>query len=173
MLIVIAIFIYFAAASESQATAVRSFSSGIPLTRAMMTEFATLPTDALISSAVETLLRTSQRTIPVVDTATGRLAGIVEIGDVVRAVQQPSTAVHISDVMTRDIPTLGQDAELGEAFRILQEKAAPAVGVVDRTARLIGLVTTETLGEMLLLHEASPTVFDGLHARPWGSAPRR
>lgn len=171
MLIVIAIFIYFAAASESQATAVRSFSAGIPLRRAMMTEFATLPTDAPVATAVETFLRTSQRAIPVVDTA-GRIAGIVEIGDVVRAVQEPSSAPQISDVMTKDIPTIGQDAELGDAFRILQEKSAPAVAVVDRTSRLVGLVTLETLGEMLLLHEASPTVFDGFHVQPWGSAPR-
>jgi stage IV sporulation protein FB len=171
MLIVIAIFIYFAAASESQATAVRSFSAGIPLRRAMMTEFATLPTDAPVATAVETFLRTSQRAIPVVDTG-GRIAGIVEIGDVVRAVQEPSSAPQISDVMTKDIPTIGQDAELGDAFRILQEKSAPAVAVVDRTSRLVGLVTLETLGEMLLLHEASPTVFDGFHVQPWGSAPR-
>lgn len=171
MLIIIAIFIYFAAASESQATAVRSFSTGIPLTRAMMTEFTTLPAEASVASAVEAFLRTSQRAIPVVDTA-GRIAGIVEIGDVVRAVQQPSPTANISDVMTRDIPTLGRDAELADAFRILQEKSSPAVAITDQASRLVGLVTLETLGEMLLLHEASPTVFDGLHAQPWGSRPR-
>jgi CBS-domain-containing membrane protein len=79
--------------------------------------------------------------------------------------------------MTKDIPTLSREAELADAFRILQEKTAPAVAVVDSASRLVGLVTLETLGEMLLLHEASPTVFDGLHAQPvhaqpWGSTPR-
>ena len=39
---------------------------------------------------------------------------------------------------------------------MLQEKAAPAVGVVDASGRLVGLVTSETIGEMLMVREAMP-----------------
>jgi len=35
---------------------------------------------------------------------------------------------------------------LDEAFRLLQEKSAPAVAVVDSSERLVGLVTSETIG---------------------------
>jgi stage IV sporulation protein FB len=36
-------------------------------------------------------------------------------------------------------------------MRILQEKAAPAVAVIDAAGRLVGLVTRETVGEMLMI----------------------
>ena len=36
--------------------------------------------------------------------------------------------------MTREVPTIGHRACLEEAIRLLQEKQAPAVGVVDAPA---------------------------------------
>ena len=62
------------------------------------------------------------------------------------------------------MPTIGHRRFLDEAFRILQEKAAPAVAVVDAAGRLVGLVTPETVGEMMLLHEALPK---GTRWGPW------
>ena len=67
LLIFIAIFVYLAAASEAQLVAVRAMSRGVPIGAAMMTQFATLPPDAPIDQAIETLLRTSQNEFPVVD----------------------------------------------------------------------------------------------------------
>lgn len=169
MLIIIAIFIYFAAAAEAQDATVRGFSAGIPVSRAMMTTYSTLPVEATVADAVELLLRTSQRVIPVVDPA-GRLAGTLEIAEVMRALHQ-SAAGSITGVMTTAIPTLDRSAALGDAFRLLQEKSAPAVAIVDSASRLVGLVTLETLGEMLMLHSASPSAFDRLQPRPWTSPP--
>ena len=39
---------------------------------------------------------------------------------------------------------------------MLQEKSAPAVAVVDANGRLVGLVTSETIGEMMMVREALP-----------------
>jgi CBS domain-containing protein len=50
------------------------------------------------------------------------------------------------------------------AFRLLQEKAVPAVGVVDAAGRLTGLVTSETVGQMLLVKDALPK---GGRLGPW------
>ena len=57
---------------------------------------------------------------------------------------------------------------LEDAFRLLQEKSAPAVAVVDAAGRLVGLVTSETIGEMLMLHQALPS---GVRFGPWGPSP--
>jgi CBS domain containing-hemolysin-like protein len=62
------------------------------------------------------------------------------------------------------VPTIGHRRCLEEAFRMLQEKSAPAVAVVDASGRLVGLVTSETVGEMLMLHEALPV---GVRFGPW------
>jgi Zn-dependent protease/CBS domain-containing protein len=165
MLIVIAIFIYFAASAELQATNVRAFSKDLPVARAMITEFSALPAQASVADAVESLLRTSQKVIPVIGEA-GNVLGVLEIGNVVRALQEQDGKLRsVADIMTQGIPTLRQNAKLDEAFRLLQEKTLPAVAVVDDSRRLSGLVTLETLGEMLMLHEASDSVFDRLQSR--------
>jgi stage IV sporulation protein FB len=62
------------------------------------------------------------------------------------------------------VPTIGQRRCLEEAFRMLQEKSAPAVAVVDGAGRLTGLVTSETVGEMMMLHQALPK---GARLGPW------
>ena len=38
------------------------------------------------------------------------------------------------------------------------------MAVIDATGRLVGLVTTETVGEMLMLHQAMPK---GVRLGPW------
>jgi CBS domain-containing protein len=58
--------------------------------------------------------------------------------------------------MTNRIPTVSHRRCLEDAFRLLQEKSVPAVGVVDASEKLVGLVTSETVGEMLMLHQALP-----------------
>jgi hypothetical protein len=67
LLIFIAIFVYLAASSEAHLVATRAMSRGVPVTSAMMTQFATLTLDEHVDAAVQTLLRTRQGEFPVVD----------------------------------------------------------------------------------------------------------
>jgi Zn-dependent protease/CBS domain-containing protein len=164
LLIFIAIFVYLAAASEARLVSLRAMSRGVPVTSAMVTQFATLAPEAHIDEAVETLLRTSQSDFPVVDAA-GRLVGLLGRDGMIRALKQHGPDARVAEVMTSPVPTIGYRQTLEEAFRILQAKSAPAVGVVDAAGRLVGLVTSETLGEMLLVGEAMP---QGVRLRPWG-----
>jgi Zn-dependent protease/CBS domain-containing protein len=163
LLIFIAIFVYLAASSEAQLVAIRAMSRGVPVSAAMMTQFATLAPDEHIDAAVETLLRTSQNEFPVVD-GDGRLAGLLDRGGMIRALKERGPDARVADAMVRDIPTVGHRRCLEEAFRILQEKSAPAVGIVDMAGRLVGLVTSETVGEMLMVREALPK---GVRIGPW------
>jgi Zn-dependent protease/CBS domain-containing protein len=164
LLIFIAIFVYLAASSEAHLVAIRAISRGVPVTAAMMTQFATLTPDEHVDAAVETLLRTSQGEFPVVDGA-GRPVGVLVRNDLIRALKERGPDAKVADAMTAQIPTLGHRHCLDEAFRLLQEKSAPAVGIVDAADRLIGLVTSETIGEMLMVHRAMPA---GFRSGPWG-----
>jgi len=168
ILIFIAIFVYLAAASEAHVVAIRAMSRGIPVTAAMMTQFATLMPDEHVDAAVETLLRTSQGEFPVVD-GDGRPLGVLARNDLIRALKERGPDARVADAMTGGIPTLNKSRCLDEAFRLLQEKSVPAVGIVDMSGRLVGLVTSETIGEMLMLHQAMPT---GMRSGPWGSSGR-
>ena len=154
LLIFIALFVYFAASSEAHAAALRAMSQGIPVTSAMMTRYATLAPDTHIDEAVETLLSTSQSDFPVTDD--GRLVGLLGRNDIVRALKQMGPDARVGQAMTTDIPVIDRTRRLDEALRILQEKSAPAVGIVDAAGRLVGLITTETLGEMMLIGDLAP-----------------
>jgi CBS domain-containing protein len=130
---------------------------------AMITQFATLTPDEHIDAAVETLLRTSQSEFPVVDD--GRhLLGVLGRADMIRALKQLGPDARVAEAMTKDVPTIDNRRCLDEAYRLLQEKAAPAVGVVDVDGRLVGLITSETIGEMLMVRDALPA---GAGFGPW------
>jgi Zn-dependent protease/CBS domain-containing protein len=163
MLIFIAIFVYLAAASEAQVVSLRAMSRDVPVTAAMMTQFATLTADEHIDTAVETLLRTSQNVFPVIDGA-HHLIGVVGRGEIIRSLHELGPSSAVSTVMVKDIPAIERSHRLEEAFRLLQEKGVPAVGVVDLAGRLIGLVTSETIGEMLMMQKALP---QGARLGPW------
>jgi stage IV sporulation protein FB len=155
LLIFIAIFVYLAAASEAHMVGLRAMSRGVPVTAAMVTQFATLKPTAHIDEAVETLLHTSQSEFPVVDEA-GRLVGLLGRADIVRALKARGPNAPVGEAMTTGVPTIGHRQCLDEAFRMLQEKSAPAVGVVDAQGRLVGLITAGTVGEMLMVRDAMP-----------------
>jgi Zn-dependent protease/CBS domain-containing protein len=163
LLIFIAIFVYLAAASEAQVVSLRAMSRDVPVTAAMMTQFAALTPDEHIDAAVQTLLSTSQNVFPVVDGGQ-RLIGVVGRGEIIRALRELGPTAPVSAVMVKDVPTIERSHRLEEAFRLLQEKSVPAVGVVDITGRLVGLVTSETIGEMLMVRRALP---DGASLGPW------
>jgi stage IV sporulation protein FB len=163
MLIFIALFVYLAAGAEAQVVSLRAMSRDVPVTAAMVTQFATLTGSEHIDAAVQTLLQTSQTDFPVVDD-NHRLIGIVGRAEIIKALRQLGPTAPVSDVMVKDIPTVERNHKLEEAFRLLQENAVPAVGVVDYAGRLIGLVTTATIGEMLMVQQSLP---EGAKLGPW------
>lgn len=163
LLIFIAIFVYLAAASEAHMVALRSVSRGVPVTAAMMTRFATLTPDAPIEEAVEALLRTSQGEFPVVDLS-GKPVGLLVRDDIIRALKQLGPDARVAEVMSPELPTVGHRRCLSDAFKLIQEKSAPAVAVVDARGKLIGLVTSETVAEMLMVQNARP---EGVKFGPW------
>ena len=155
ILIFIALFVYLAASSESQMAAVRTMARGVPVTAAMITRLATLTGSEHIDHAVQTLLQTNQTEFPVVD-GEGVLVGVVGRAEMIKALRQYGPDAPVSDVMVKDIPTIDRSHRLEEAFRLLQENAVPAVGVVDHAGRFIGLVTPATVGEMLMVQRSLP-----------------
>jgi stage IV sporulation protein FB len=165
LLIFIAIFVYLAASAEAHAVAMRAMSQGVPVSTAMMTQYATLTPEAHVDEAVETLLRTSQGEFPVVD-GIGKPVGILGRSELIKALKQLGPDARVADAMTPAPPSIGHRQCLEDAFRLLQDKSAPAVVVTDNAGRLVGLVTPETIGEMMMLHEAMPK---GAQFGPWRS----
>src|SRR5664279_3566686 len=155
ILIFIAIFVYLAATSEAHMVALRAASRGVPVSYAMMRQFATLAPQAHLDEAVQALLQTGQGEFPVVDDA-AKPVGVLGRGDLIRAIKTLGPDARVADAMSAELPTIGHRHCLDEAFKLLQQKQAPAVGVTDAGGKLVGLVTSETIAGMMMLQNALP-----------------
>jgi stage IV sporulation protein FB len=151
--------------------ALRAVSRGVPVVAATMTKIATLKPDAPIEEAVQVLLQTSQSEFPVVD-GENRPAGLLTRSDIIRALKELGPDARVKEAMTTDVVTIDRRRPLDEAVRLLQERSAPAVAVVEPDGRLVGLITTETLGELMMVSQAMPEGFNlggraGPKSGPW------
>jgi predicted transcriptional regulator len=72
--------------------------------------------------------------------------------------------------MRSDIPKIHYRKSLEESLRLMQEANSPAVAATDNTGRLVGLLTHETIGEMLMVRSAVPDAFR--FGRLRGNGPR-
>jgi len=153
ILVFIAIFVYLAAAAEAGQVGLMEASRRIPIRRAMVTAFETLGPQSTVDDAASALIRTTQREFPVVDGA-GRLRGFITREAMIGALKATGPQTPVIDVMTTDVPTARPGQSLGIAVRLMQEKQAPLIGVVDGDERLVGYISQENLAEMMMLDAA-------------------
>jgi stage IV sporulation protein FB len=155
ILIFIAIFVYLAASAEAHMVALRSVSRGMPASAATMTQISTLTPDDEIEQAVQTLLKTSQSEFPVLD-GLGKPVGLLDRNGIIRALKELGPDARVGQVMNGELPTVPARSCLADALKLLQEKSAPAVAVVDADGRFTGLITSETVGELMMVRDAMP-----------------
>lgn len=155
LLLFIALFVFLGAQQEAAMAQVKDISRGLRVADAMITEFVTLDERATLADAVEALLRTSQHEFPIVNEA-GDLMGILTRDDMIRAYRRSGPNVPVVEVMRTRVPTLPASAAFEEAFRLMQECECPAVAVTDRWGRIVGLVTPENIGEMMMIQTVLP-----------------
>lgn len=158
LLIFIGIFVYLAAAAEAQNAQIREVATSVLVGDVMITEFARLERSATLDEAIEMLLATTQHDFPVTDTA-GHLKGLVTRNDMIRTLKEKGPAEPVASAMRSDIPKIHYRKSLEESLRLMQQADVPAVAVVDSSDRLVGLMTHETIGEMLMVRSAVSDAF--------------
>src|SRR6059036_3822202 len=154
-LLFIALFVYIGASQEAALAQMKDVSRRFPVSSAMVREFRSLSEDATLQEAVDALLATSQHDFPVVDDS-GNVAGLLTRQDLIAALRKNDPALRVGDVMRRDIPTVTTGTRFEDAFRIMQECNCPAVPVLDRMKRLVGLLTPENVTELMMVQSAMP-----------------
>jgi stage IV sporulation protein FB len=78
---------------------------------------------------------------------------------IIRALKELGPDARVDQAMTKDIAVIDRRAPLDDALRMLQDKSAPAIAVVEPDGRLVGLISTETVGELMLVSQAMPQGF--------------
>ena len=155
MLIVIGLFIYLAATAEAQHVAFRDGTQTLPVRSVMVSSLEALSPSSTLDDAVDMMLRTSQKEFPVVD-GSGRPRGLLTRDGLILALRRGEPATPVLDVMTRDLPTIRDWQPLEPALALLNSAKAPALLVLNEAQQLVGLITPENVGEMMMVRNARP-----------------
>jgi stage IV sporulation protein FB len=153
LLVLVAVFVYFGAGQEAAAAQMRDVARHVPVTDAMVTDFRTLAVGAALEDAVEALLRTSQHEFPVTDEA-GNVVGLLTRNHMIRALRELGPHAPVVSAMQRDVPAVTIGTSFDDAFRLMNETQVPAVLVRDRGGRLVGIITPENVGELMMVRAA-------------------
>ena len=150
-LVFIAMFVWMGASAESASVSVRSAISGIPVGRAMITEFRALQPYESLQQAATLVIAGTQHDFPVLDE--GRVVGVLTRDAMVKAIGEHGLGGLVGDAMNRTFQTVDVREMLEEAFGKLQECACPVLPVTDN-GRLVGLLTPDNVGEYVMIRGA-------------------
>ncbi len=151
MLLFIGLFVWIAATQEASLVLMKSALAGIPISRAMLTEFRTLSPGDTLDRAVELILQGSQQDFPVL--VEGRVVGILTRADLLKALAQQPRSTPVEAIMRREFHTVDAGDMLETAITRQEEYACHTLAVLRHT-QLVGLVTSENLGEFLMIQAA-------------------
>jgi len=150
-LVFIAFFVWIGAAQESSMVQMKTSLGGIPVKKVTITHFDTLSTNDTLARAVELILAGSQTDFPVVDNE--RVVGVLRRDEVMAALSRQEMHMPVERIMRRDFETAESREMLETAFARLQSCSCRTMPVTEND-RLVGLLTTDNIGEFLMIQSA-------------------
>lgn len=166
-LVFLAIVVFLGAQAEAGIGEMRSAFKGLRVRDAMMTGFRRLALGDSVGRAVDELLAGSQQDFPVVENE--RAVGIVRRNDLIKALREGRSDTTVAEIMCRcrDLQSVDEADSLSLAVAAMQARRCASVPVVQG-ARIVGLLSTESISEMILAHaaldRAGTTGRDGLRS---------
>lgn len=154
MLLLIAFFIFMAAGQEAAVVTQQEATRNLRVRDAMLTDFRTLPPDAVLRNGVELLLAGAQQDFPVLDTQ-GGMQGMLTRHDLISALAEKGPDQPVIAVMRRCPTAMHPATDLPRAIDALTASDCPALPVTDPlSGELVGLLTAENIGETLMVRAA-------------------
>lgn len=162
-LVFIALFVWIGAAQEASMVQMKSALGGIPVNRAMLTDYRTLAPSDSLGRAVELILAGSQQDFPVI--ANGTVVGVLTRDKLIGALAQQGRDARVDQVMATKVASADYAEMLEGALMRMEERQASMI-CVTRAGQLIGIVTKENIGEFLMIQAALDKARRGSILRP-------
>ncbi|MCE9610393.1 MAG: site-2 protease family protein [Chthoniobacter sp.] len=149
-LMLIAVFIWFGASQEAAAADAKASISDLPVREAMLTNFSTLSPRDTLGDATRLLIDGSQQDFPVLDGE--RVVGVLTHSRLFEMLRERGEWTFVADAMERDFRSLRPDERLDGA--LFQAEPGLTIMPVVRDGHLVGLLTAENIGELLMIRSA-------------------
>jgi Zn-dependent protease/CBS domain-containing protein len=151
VLVFIAIFVWMGAAAEARVVQMTFVLAGVTVSQAMVTEFHTLaPTDTLRAAGAR-FLDGFQQEFPVVEA--GRVVGMLTRAGLARGLQQHGGDGTVEAAMSAEFVSAEPSERLDAVVQRLEASGSLAA-VVVRDEAIVGLLTAENVGELLMIRAA-------------------
>jgi len=151
MLLFIALFVWIGASQEASAAEVKVSLGDARVGDAMLTEFRVLAPENTLADAARMLLAGSQQDFPVI--SNGQLVGLVPRSVLLKGLKDFGDAAPVDTIMVRSVTTLNPNQLLDAALSDSTIERASAMPVL-RDGQVVGLLTTENLGEFFMIRSA-------------------
>jgi stage IV sporulation protein FB len=149
ILILVALLVFMGAAQEMIFQKSRSAILDKTAREAMITRYETLAPQNSLEEASKLMLEGDQQVFPVVD-VWGRVAGVVTRSILFEGIARLGSESAVLEVMEREFPTSSAESPLEGVLEKLQNMHRLPVLVIEEE-KLVGMVTSENLGEMVEL----------------------
>ena len=151
MLIFVGLFVFLMAGEENALARARATMTGFPVRSAMITEFETLEITDPLQRAVDLLMTGSQQDFPVLEN--GAPVGMLSRADLIASLKTVGPDARVGDAIQRESHMADPGESLEDVFQRMRERRRSALPVVSG-GHLVGMVTTENVGELLLVQDA-------------------
>jgi Zn-dependent protease/predicted transcriptional regulator len=151
MLIFVGLFVFLMAGEEHAVVQARATMTGFPVRSAMITEFETLDATDSLQRAVDLLMSGTQQDFPVLEN--GAPVGMLSRADLIAALKTHGAHASVGQVIEREAQMADPSEPLEVVFQRMRERKRSALPVVS-AGHLVGMVTTENVGELLLVQDA-------------------
>jgi Zn-dependent protease/CBS domain-containing protein len=150
-LVFVAFFVWIGAGQEASMVQVKTALGGIPVSKAMLTDFQVLSPRDTVDRAAELILSGSQTDFPVLEG--NAIMGVLTRNDILAALAGQGRDVLVAGIMRREIQTVDANEMLEPAFARLQACNCHTMPVISR-GQLVGLLTSDNIGEFLMIQAA-------------------
>ena len=134
-------------------TSMSEAARGLKAADAMETRIAVIERSASVREAVDILLATSQDEFPVVD-ASRRLSGFLSRANIIEALRAAEPGAPIAPFVRQEPATIDGRESIDAALPRLT--GGEAVGVTDEEGRFLGLLTRQSLAEIMMIKDVRP-----------------